>query len=89
MTYEEIIDLIQKQLGTSKKKAHLPTSLVSGVVTMSSPLPKRLRPPVTKDQLRMLDIDNCTDRSATPDLAGRPQLRLQDGIGYLTAPAGS
>lgn len=84
LTYDEIIDIIQKQLGTSKRKAHLPTRLVKGVVTLSSPLPSRVRPPVTIDQLKMLDIDNCTDRSATAELAGRPQLRLQDGIGYLT-----
>lgn len=85
LTYDEIIDLIQRQVGTSKRKAHLPISLVRGVVTLSSPLPKRLRPPVTIDQLKMLDIDNCTARSATAELAGRPQLRLQNGIGYLTA----
>jgi NADH dehydrogenase len=85
LTYDEIIELIQKQLGTSKRTIHLPTGLVRGVVTLSSPLPRKLRPPVTGDQLKMLDINNCTDRSATPDLAGRPQLRLQNGIGYLTA----
>jgi len=85
LSYDEIIDIIQQQLGTSKKKAHLPAGLVGGLVSLSSPLPKKLRPPVTKDQLKMLDIDNCTDSSATADLAGRPQLRLQDGIGYLTS----
>lgn len=85
LTYEEIIDIVQTQLGTAKRKVHLPTSLVGAVVTLSSPLPKKLRPPVTREQLQMLDIDNCTDSSATADLAGGPQLRLKDGIGYLTA----
>jgi uncharacterized protein YbjT (DUF2867 family) len=85
LTYDEIIELIQNQLGTSKRTAHLPASLVRAAVRLASPLPKRLRPPVTLDQLRMLEIDNCTDRSATPDLAGRPQLRVQNGIGYLTS----
>lgn len=85
LTYDEIIDLIQKQLGTSKRTVHLPSWLVRGVVTASSPLPKKLRPPVTIDQLKMLDIDNCTDRSATADLAGRPLLRVRNGIDYLTA----
>lgn len=84
LTYDEIIELVQKQLGTSKKTIHIPTGLVRGVIEASSPLPKRLRPPVTVEQLKMLEIDNCTDRSATPDLAGRPQLRLQNGIDYLT-----
>ncbi len=85
LSYDEIIDIIQKQIGTSKKKVHIPAGLVGGVVALSSPLPKKLRPPVTKDQLKMLDIDNCTDNSATAELAGKPQLRLQDGIGYLNA----
>jgi hypothetical protein len=56
-----------------------------GVVSVTSPLPAKLRPPVTIDQLKMLEIDNCTDRSATPDLTGRPQLRVQNGIDYLTS----
>lgn len=86
LSYEEIIDLIQQQLGTTKRKVRVPTSLVGGVVTLSAPLPKRLRPPVTRDQLKMLDIDNCTAESATPELAGRPQLRLKDGIAYLSLP---
>lgn len=84
LTYDEIIAIIQKQLGTSKKTVHLPIGLVRGAVTLSSPLPKKLRPPVTIDQLKMLEIDNCTNQSATADLAGRPLLRLQNGIGYLT-----
>lgn len=84
LTYDEIIALIQKQLGTSKRTIHLPAGLVRAVVTATSPLPKRLRPPVTIDQLKMLDIDNCTGTSATPDLAGRPLLRVQNGIDYLT-----
>jgi uncharacterized protein YbjT (DUF2867 family) len=86
LSYEEIIDIIQHQLGTSKKKVHLPAGLVSAVVPLSSPLPRKLRPPVTRDQLRMLDIDNCTNASATAELAGKPQLRLKDGIAYLNAP---
>jgi len=84
LTYDEIIELIQKQLGTTKRTVHLPTGLVRAAVTVASPLPKKLRPPVTIEQLKMLEIDNCTDRSATPDLAGRPQLRVQNGISYLT-----
>lgn len=85
LTYDEIIALIQQQLGTAKRTIHLPTGLVRGVVTASSPLPKRLRPPVTAEQLKMLEISNCTANSATADLAGRPLLRLQNGMDYLSA----
>lgn len=85
LTYDQIIAIIQKQLGTSRRTIHLPEGLVRAVVAVASPLPKSLRPPVTADQLAMLEIDNCTDESATAALIGRPPLRLQDGIGYLTS----
>jgi hypothetical protein len=48
-------------------------------------LPKRLRPPVTDAQLKMLAIDNCTDHSATEALVGHPPLALADGIDYVVA----
>ncbi len=44
LSYNDIIDIIQKQIGTSKKKVHIPAGLVGGVVALSSPLPKNLRP---------------------------------------------
>ena len=63
-SYEEMLDVIATQLGMRKRK------LTSGrhdaaVVSVSSPLPRSLRPPVTREQLKMLAIDNCTDHSAT------------------------
>lgn len=86
LTYDQIIALIQRQLGTSKRTIHLPAGLVRGVVSLSSPLPASLRPPVTRDQLNMLKIDNTTGHSATAELIGHPQLHVKDGIGYLTSP---
>ncbi|MCO5220169.1 MAG: NAD(P)H-binding protein [Thermomicrobiales bacterium] len=85
LTYDEIMAIIQQQLGTSKRAVHIPASLVGGVVSLSSPLPSRLRPPVTKDQLKMLDIDNVTADSATERLTGRPPRQLRTGIDYLTS----
>ncbi len=71
LTYGEIVALVQRQLGTSKRTLHLPVGLVRAVVTLSSPLPRKLRPPVTKEQLKMLDIDNCTAHSDSDLAAGR------------------
>lgn len=53
------------------------------IVKLAKPLPKALRPPVTEEQLKMLALDNASDRSATADLIGRPPLRLEDGIDYI------
>jgi NADH dehydrogenase len=82
-TYEGMLDVIAAELGKKKSKVHVPAGLMKLVVTMSSPLPKALRPPVTSEQLKMLALDNCTDHSATAELIGRAPIALRDGIGYV------
>ncbi len=82
-TYEEMLDVIAKELGKSKPKVHVPVSLMKPVLAMSKPLPRALRPPVTQEQLKMLALDNTTDNSATEQLIGAPPMRLEDGIGYI------
>lgn len=82
-SYEGMLDLIAAHLGKRKPKLHMPVPLMKGVVAMSSPLPKALRPAVTKEQLNMLALDNCTDHSRTAELLGRPPVALRDGLGYL------
>ena len=83
--YEQMLDVIAVKLGKKKPKVHVPVGLMMPVVTLSKPLPKPLRPPVTSEQLKMLAIDNCSDKSATAHLIGRPPLRLEDGIDYIRA----
>lgn len=84
-TYEELLEVVARQLGVSKPKVHVPIGLMKGVVGLSSPLPKALRPPVTSEQLKMLAIDNATNRSATEALIGKAPARLEDGLAYLGA----
>ena len=81
--YEELLDVIAAKLGTRKRKVHVPVALMMPIVRLAKPLPKALRPPVTEEQLKMLALDNASDRSATADLIGRPPLRLEDGIDYI------
>jgi len=81
--YEQMLDVIAAKLGKKKPKVHVPVGLMMPAVTLSKPLPKALRPPVTSEQLKMLAIDNCSDMSATADLIGRPPVRLEDGIDYI------
>jgi uncharacterized protein YbjT (DUF2867 family) len=83
-TYEEMLDLIAARLGKSRPKVHVPVGLMRAVVALSGPLPSRLRPPVTKEQLRMLALDNCTEQSATESLIGRPPLSLRNRLDYLS-----
>jgi uncharacterized protein YbjT (DUF2867 family) len=83
LTYEQMLDLISEKLGKKKPKVHIPVGLMKTVVTVSSPLPKGIRPPVTTEQLKMLALDNTTDQSATEKLIGRPPQSLRDGIDYI------
>ena len=84
-TYRELLQAIANQLEVKKPMVKVPVGLMKPVVKLSSPLPKALRPPVTSEQLKMLSIDNCSDNSATSFLLGRPPMRLEDGIGYISA----
>jgi NADH dehydrogenase len=81
--YRELLTVIARKLGIRKPMVTVPIGLMKPVVSLSKPLPKALRPPVTSEQLKMLAIDNCSDRSATARLIGRPPLRLEDGIDYI------
>ena len=82
-TYEQLLDVIAAKLGKKKPKVHIPVGLMMPVVKLLAPLPKRLRPPVTEEQLMMLAIDNASDRSATAQLIGRPPLKLEDDLDYI------
>jgi len=82
-TYEQMLDLISSKLGKKKPKVHVPVGLMKAVVALSSPLPKALRPPVTKEQLRMLALDNSSSQSATESLIGRRPVSLENGMDYI------
>jgi len=83
LTYEQMLDIIATKLGKKKRKVHMPVGLMKTVVSLSSPLPKAIKPPVTSEQLKMLALDNSTTYSATEKLIGRQPLRLRDGIDYI------
>lgn len=82
-SYEEMLDIIARHLGKQKRKVHLPVGMMMPIVQLSKPLPARLRPPVTIEQLKMLALDNTTDNCATHELIGRAPIALEDGIGYV------
>jgi uncharacterized protein YbjT (DUF2867 family) len=83
-TYEELVDTISRRLDVKRPKVHVPLPLMKLIVALSSPLPKALRPPVTSEQLKMLDIDNATSDSATAALIGNTPQRLEDGLDYIS-----
>lgn len=86
-TYEEMIGVIADELRKQKPRVHIPVGLMMPVVQLSKVLPKQLRPPVTEEQLKMLAIDNCTDNSATAELAGEAARSLEGNITYIRSQA--
>jgi uncharacterized protein YbjT (DUF2867 family) len=82
-TYEQMLDLIAAKLGKSPRKVHVPVGLMKTVVSLSSPLPRSIRPPVTQEQLRMLALDNTSTQPATESLIGRRPLALAEAIDYI------
>ena len=83
-SYEQMLDLLQDHLRLWKRKVHVPVSVMRPVVRLSAPLPNKLRPPVTLEQLRMLALDNITADSASEALIGRKPVALANGLDYIT-----
>ena len=83
MTYEEMIDLIAIELEKKRPKIHVPVRLMKLVVSLSSPLPKSIRPPVTPEQLKMLALDNSVSPVPLTRLIGREPRSLRGNIGFI------
>jgi len=80
-SYEEIIDLIIHTLGKKRLKLHIPVPLMRPVVwLMERLLPQ---PPLTSQQLKMLDRDNITELDAVERWFGFRPTPLGREIGYI------
>jgi len=81
MSYEDIIDLIIRTLGTNRLKLHIPVPLMRPVVwLMERLLPQ---PPLTSQQLKMLDRDNITGLDAVEKWFGFRPTPLGQETGYI------
>ena len=82
-SYAGLLDLLQDHLKIWKREIHIPVGVMKAVLSMTSPLPKSMRPPVTKEQVRMLALNNTTDHNATEALINRKPIALRDGLDYI------
>ncbi|OGP64528.1 MAG: hypothetical protein A3K22_03785 [Deltaproteobacteria bacterium RBG_16_42_7] len=82
LAFDQIIDTICRVLGRTRLKIHIPMPLMRiGATIGEYILPK---PPITRDQLLMLEEDNVTDNNALEPVFGIKPLRFEEGIkGYL------
>jgi NADH dehydrogenase len=83
-TWNELYDKLQRILGTRKKKVHLPLPIARIQATIFETI--LANPPITRDQLFMLEEDNVGDpRPAEREFVLR-QERFEEGIArYLKA----
>ncbi len=83
MSYKEMVGIMMDATGTRRPMLPLPIPLIQPIAFLfDKVLPN---PPVTPEQLKMLQLDNSSTHSATAQLIGRPPKPLAEGLGYLTA----
>ena len=81
MTYDQIVDLLAQTLGLRRWKVHIPVPLMRLLaLAMEALLP---RPPVTREQLRYLALDNTTAPGAFERWFGFRPRPVQGNIGYI------
>ncbi len=77
-TFDEIIDLIAKVLGRKRLKVHVPMPFMRmGAAVAETILPV---PPITRDQLLMLEEDNVTDENSLSDVFGIEPTDFEKGM---------
>jgi uncharacterized protein YbjT (DUF2867 family) len=78
-TYNEIVDLLRRKVGSRKPEVHVPLWLMRpSARVFQTVLPS---PPVTTDQLAMLEKDNITELDAVPKAFGFTPKSLRDWLG--------
>lgn len=81
LTYNDMVELVKQALGKSRAKLHVPLAVMKPLSqVMGWVLP---RPPVTPDQLKMLELDNITDVDSVMKSFGVQPRRLADTLDYI------
>jgi NADH dehydrogenase len=81
LSYDEMLDIVKEALGKTRAKAHVPLALMRPVAqVMEWVLPK---PPVTREQLKMLALDNVTETDSVVSSFGVQPRRLADSVDYI------
>ena len=81
LTYDEIVDIIEKTLGVRRLKVHLPLAQVRRVIRVMETL--IANPPATTSQLDMLAMDNVTATDSMEKTFGMKARPLEGNIGYI------
>lgn len=80
-TYDELIDVIAETLGVRAAKAHVPISLMSTGASVLEALSPR--PPITREQLKMLAFDHRTELDSVQRHFGFEPRPMRGNIDYI------
>ncbi|MGH7410801.1 MAG: hypothetical protein ACREJ6_07055, partial [Candidatus Methylomirabilis sp.] len=86
VTYEGVVDLVQKRLGISRPKLRLPISLAASLTLVLERV--FASPPLTSGILDIWRLGAITDRHAVRKAYGFTPMPLSEGIRYLLASVG-
>ncbi len=86
VTYEGVVDLVQKRLGVSRRKLRLPVSLAASLTLLLERV--FASPPLTSGILDIWRLGAITDRHAVRKAYGFTPMPLSEGVRYLLASDG-
>jgi NADH dehydrogenase len=84
LTYEQILDEIMGAVGIRRRKLHVPIAVLQGLAQMMGKVVSH--PPITREELQLLRLDNSTAQDATARLAGHGLKDFRDGIDFVKTP---
>ncbi len=87
VTYEGVVDLVQKRLGLSRPKLRLPISLAASLTLLLERVMSS--PPLTSGILDIWRLGAITDRHSVRKAYGFSPMPLSEGIRYLLSSEGS
>ena len=80
-TYRELLRVVATVLGVRRLRVHVPIACMRGMAAvMERMLP---RPPVTREQLRYLDLDSVTEEDSVQREFAFGAQPLEEGLGYI------
>ncbi len=81
LTYDQMLDIVKKALGKSRMKLHVPLAVMRPLAQVMEWVLSK--PPVTREQLKMLALDNVTGTDAVMESFGIQPRRLADTLDYI------
>lgn len=81
LTYDEMLDTVKDALGRSRVKAHVPLALMRPLAQVMEWV--LTKPPLTREQLKMLALDNITETDSVMRNFGVQPHRLADSLDYI------